>query len=204
MVGLTAEAALLRGTGFAVGVGGGTPAGAEAAAGRLAAQGAGALISFGIAGGLNPALAPGAVLVPRRVVEGAMDFKCDSSLLAWLGGATCDALLAGAEIAVTRAQKSALVAQTGADAVDLESGAVARVAAGAGLPFAVLRAVADPASRDLPPAALAALNAAGRIGIFRVLGSVLRHPGQIPALIALAGDAAAARKALQVRLRMLG
>jgi adenosylhomocysteine nucleosidase len=200
VVGLTAEAALLRGTAFAVGVGGGTPAGAEAAALRLAAQGAVALISFGLAGGLNFSLAPGAVLVPRAVVEGPARFSCDPAFTAWLSGANCDAVLAAQDIAVTVAQKAALFAQTGAAAVDLESGAVARVAAQAGLPFAVLRAVADPASKNLPPAALVALNHAGRIGFFRVLASVLRHPRQIPALLALARDASAARKALLDRV----
>jgi adenosylhomocysteine nucleosidase len=203
IVGLTAEAALLRGTGFAVGVGGGTPAGAETAAARLAGQGAEALISFGLAGGLNVSLAAGAVLVPLSVVEGAARFACDPALMTWLGGADCDALLADQNIAVTVARKAALFQQTGADAVDLESGAVARVAARAGLPFAVLRAVADPASRNLPPAALVALNRTGRIGIFRVLVSVLRNPLQIPALLALAGDASAARRALLGRVSAL-
>jgi adenosylhomocysteine nucleosidase len=72
------------------------------------------------------------------------------------------------------------------------------------LPFAVLRAVADPAERDLPPAALLALDGGGRISFLRVLGSVIRNPGQVPGLLALAGDAAAARRALKERLRALG
>jgi adenosylhomocysteine nucleosidase len=88
--------------------------------------------------------------------------------------------------------------------VDLESGAVARVALAHGLPFAVLRAVADPAERNLPPAALLALDGAGRIGILRVLGSVFGNPGQILGLLALARDAAAARRALVGRVRTMG
>ena len=90
-----------------------------------------------------------------------------------------------------------------ADAVDLESGAVARAAAEKELPFAVLRAVADPAERDLPPAALIALNSAGDIKISAVLGSVLRQPGQIPTLLAIAGDAAKARAGLIKKLRQV-
>jgi adenosylhomocysteine nucleosidase len=204
VTGLTAELALLKATPYRAAAGGGAPAGAADAAARLIAEGATALISFGLAGGLNPALAAGALLVPERIVEGDKTYVCDSTLLAWLGGATCAALFAGSAILVTTAQKAASFAQTGADAIDLESGAVARTAAGAGIPFAVLRAVCDPAGRDLPPAALVALSAAGRIGGFRVLTSVFRHPSQLRVLLKLAGDAAAARQALRARLHALG
>lgn len=203
VVGLTAEARLLRGSGFLVGVGGGTPAGAADAALRLIGQGAAALVSFGLAGGLNLALLPGAVLVPKCVVEGDALLVCDPGLVAWLGGASLETMLAGAAIAATAAEKAALFAANGADAIDMESGAVARVAADRGLPFAVLRAVADPAGRDLPPAALLALDGGGRIGFLRVLGSVFGNPGQLPGLLALARDAAAARRALVGRLSSL-
>jgi adenosylhomocysteine nucleosidase len=170
---------------------------------RLITEGASALVSFGLAGGLRPGLAPGAVLVPGRVVEGDHAYECDPALVTMLGGATIGAMLAGKEIAVTAAAKAALFAASGADAIDLESGAVARVALANGLPFAVLRAVADPAERDLPPAALLALDGGGRISLLRVLGSVFGNPGQVSGLLALARDAAAARRALVGRLRTL-
>jgi adenosylhomocysteine nucleosidase len=203
VVGLKAEAALLRGSGFMAGIGGGMPAGAAAAAQRLVAGGATALVSFGLAGGLNPALHAGDILVPPKVIEDGASYDCAPALLAWLGGATAGPMLAGDEVAVTAAQKSALFGATRADAIDLESGAVARVAAAAGLNFAVLRAVTDVAGSDLPPAALAALDQAGAIGLARVIGSVLRDPRQIPALLQLARAAGQARGALRSRLRTL-
>ena len=43
-------------------------AAATARANALVAAGADALVSFGLAGGLDPALAPGAILVPREVI----------------------------------------------------------------------------------------------------------------------------------------
>lgn len=203
VTGLAAEAALLRGTGFAVAAGGGTPAGAVLAAERLVAQGATALVSFGLAGGLRADLRPGAVLVPNAVIEDAGRFGCDAALMAWLGGTTGEAILAGERIAATAAEKAVLLARFGAPAVDLESGAVARVAAARGVKFAVLRAVADPAERDLGPAALVPLKADGGIDLAAVLRSVLRRPGQIPGLIGLAGDAGRARSALAARLKEL-
>jgi adenosylhomocysteine nucleosidase len=201
VVGLGAEARLLRHTGFRVEVGGGDPAGAARAANRLIAKQVIGLISFGLAGGLNPACRPGAVIIPAAVIDAGEAFNCDRALLQLLGGGNGKAVLASQHIAETALEKHWLFNRSGADAVDLESGAVARAASAHGLAFAVLRAIADPAERDLPPAALMALNSAGDIKISAVLGSVLRRPGQIPALLEIARDAAKARAALIGKLR---
>jgi adenosylhomocysteine nucleosidase len=196
ITGLTAELALLKNTPFMIAAGGGTPAGATTAAQKLIAQGAEALISFGLAGGLNPLLKPGTLVIPAYINNA----PCDAALNLWLGGANSKNLYAGTTIAVTRDQKSALFASTGADAIDLESGAVATAAQAAQIPFAALRAIADPATRTLPPAALIALNATGEIALAPILASLAGNPLQLPALIALATDAARARKALVTKL----
>jgi adenosylhomocysteine nucleosidase len=203
VVGLSAEARLLRRLGVRIGIGGGFPAGAARAAEKLVADGAVALVSFGLAGGLNPALSPGAVLVPKSVIDNGEIFPCDPSLIEWLGGANAKFVMSAKLVAETEAEKTALFKATKADAIDLESGAVARVAAAGKLPFAVLRAVADPAQRNLPPAALIALNGAGEIGFLSVLASVFKKPVQIPALITLGQDAAKARGALIRKLQGL-
>ncbi len=107
-------------------------------------------------------------------------------------------------VVATAADKRALFMATGAEAVDLESGAVGIVADRHRLPFAVLRAVCDPAGTTLPPAALLALDQAGAIGLWRVAHSVLGAPGQLPALLRLARDAGRARTALVRRVRDIG
>jgi adenosylhomocysteine nucleosidase len=194
VTGLIAEARLARVLGDTE-AGGGLPEGAEAAAERLVARGARALLSFGLAGGLDPSLAAGAVLLPARVLESGFFHHTDPSLVArW--GVPAGTLLSEHAVIADAAAKAALFAATGALAVDLESGAVARVAARHGLPFAVLRAVCDPADRSLPPAALAALGSDGAVGVLRVLRALGARPGQLPALMALARDAATARRAL--------
>jgi adenosylhomocysteine nucleosidase len=205
LVGLAAEGRIAVPLGCRVAVGGGTAAGAEAAVRALVAQGVTGLVSFGLAGGLDPALPAGTLLVPRTVLlDGHGAMQTDAALCAWLGGATPGCLLAGTAVVAGVAAKRALHARTGAVAVDLESGAVALAAARHEVGFAVLRAVCDPAGRDLPPAALAALDRAGAIGALRVLGSVLRAPGQVPGLLRLARDAAAAQRALRERVRLIG
>ncbi len=201
VVGLRAEAQLARRLGVPVVIGGGLPAGAEAAARRAVADGASALVSFGLAGGLDPSLRPGELIVPTAVLcEDGATFAADPALMTWLGGATPHRVLADELIATDAETKRRLWQETGAVALDLESGAVARVATEHALPFAVLRVICDPAERDLPPAALAALDARGAIALARVAGSITARPGQLPALLRLAADAAAARRALAGRV----
>jgi adenosylhomocysteine nucleosidase len=194
VVGLRAEARMLP-SGALVEVGGGTPAGAEAAAARVAARGARGLVSFGFAGGLDPALAAGALVLAEAVVEDDARFATAPGLTAALGPAS-GVVLAAAGVVAEVAAKRAARAASGAVAVDLESGAVARVAAQNGLPFAVVRAISDPAVRALPPAALVALDARGRVAVGPLLASLLRRPGQIPDLVALARGTARARATL--------
>jgi len=195
-VGLGAESKLLRGRQAIVAVGGGGEAGAAQGAEQLIGSGATRLLSFGFAGGLDPTLPAGALVVPRLVMDHGSVWPVDPALLRWLGGATVERLLSGSAIATTAEAKAALWRQSGAGAIDVESGPLARAAAAAGVPFAVLRAVSDPAASDLPPAALAAIDEKGQVAPLRLLAALAGNPGQIIALWRLARDARLARRAL--------
>ena len=182
-------------------IGGGAPEGAQAAAERLVARGVTGLVSFGLAGGLDPALAAGALVIPESVIDDGQVFAADIALSARFGGVMPLRALAAASVLASVAAKRAAWIATGAAIVDLESGAVARMAARHGLPFAVVRAVCDPTGRNLPLLALSALDAGGRIGVARVVGSLLRHPLQLPGLLGLARDAMRARASLDFQIR---
>ncbi len=75
-----------------------------------------------------------------------MRWPADPALSARLGQ-PAGALLAAEAVLASRAAKAAAWTATAALAVDLESGAVAQAARARGLPFAVLRAVCDPAEQ---------------------------------------------------------
>jgi hypothetical protein len=109
-----------------------------------------------------------------------------------------DAILSGTSA------KTACYQATGAAAVDMESHIVARVAVRHGIPFAVLRTIADRAGSELPQAAAIALTDDGRVNYRAVCASVLRKPGQIPALIRTGGEANAAFAALLRCRRAVG
>jgi adenosylhomocysteine nucleosidase len=203
VTGLRAEAAMAAPLGRAA-PGGGTPSGAAAAAARLIEAGAAGLVSFGFAGGLDPELPPGTLLVPRSVLHDGRSFPTDPRLAAALGAGLQAPLATAAAILDSPEAKRRLRAGSGAAAVDLESGAVAEQAARRGIPFAVLRAICDPAWRALPPVALIAMDQTGRLAPAAVLAALARHPGQIVGLAALALDAARARRALLRRVHEIG
>jgi adenosylhomocysteine nucleosidase len=196
VTGLTAEARIAARCGGLVRAGGGTSAGAELAARQLVAEGAEALISFGLAGGLDPAVRPGALVVPWEIIDGGVLFRANPALAARFGGLTGHRLLATEAVVSDASAKQRAAHANGAQVVDLESGAVARVATEHGLAFAVVRAICDPVERNLPLAALIALDQKGAIGLMRIAGSLLRHPSQLPNLLGLARDAARAQRTL--------
>jgi adenosylhomocysteine nucleosidase len=194
--------ALADGTRLAVsGIGG---VRAAASARQLVAAGVTALVSWGMAGGLDPALEPGAILLPAAVlgVDGSR-VEADAALrarlllaLSALGPVAGGALLTVADAACSAGDKAALHRDTGAVAVDMESLAIARVAREHRLPFAALRVVVDHARDQLPPAAAKALDADGNVLILRLIGSLAMAPAQLGALLRLAARYRAASRTL--------
>ena len=194
--GLESEARRARRWGFPVAVSGARPEAALAAARRFAAEGASALLSFGLCGALAPGLMPGDLVIATAVLVGenrhAADPRLSNLLAERLPAAHLGAVLGSQAMLAAVADKAAWHGRTGAIAVDMESEAVVA----AGLPFAVLRAVADPADRHLPPAALVGVTPAGKPDLPAVLRSLLAEPRQLPRLIALARETARALAAL--------
>ncbi|HYI88697.1 MAG TPA: phosphorylase [Beijerinckiaceae bacterium] len=162
-----------------------------------------AVISFGIAGGLDPALRPGAVVVARGVTGGGAWPSHPDILRLWIerlersGEHLTHAILAGVDAPlVAPTEKAAVRAATGAAAADMESHLAAAFAAARRLPFAALRVVCDPAERGLPPLAAEALRPDGTLDYAAILRSLAARPAQLAALPRLARDAKAAFDAL--------
>jgi adenosylhomocysteine nucleosidase len=167
---------------------------ARSAAERLREAGVAGLVSFGLAGGLAADLAPGDLLLPQAVIlpggdrsptEAAWRERLTETLQR-AGLRTQSAPIAGAEHVVATADaKQALHERTGAVAVDMESHGVAEVAARAGLPFLIVRAVADRSDQAIPRAAIDAIDAQGEVRHLAVLGGLMGRPWEIGALINL-------------------
>lgn len=208
VTGMRAEASIARRCTALVASTGGAALGADTKADELIGRGATALISLGIAGGLSDDVPTGTVVIATGVIVRQATIATDEAwgarLRAGFPGSVAGLVLGGDRIIGSAAQKAELFRRTGALAVDLESGGVARAAAGAGVPFAVVRAVADAAGTDLPPAALVGLDGDGGVALGPLLASLWRQPGQIRHLLTTARDARAALRALMLGVRALG
>lgn len=189
-LGPATSGALADGTLVAVsGIG---PGAAAQAARSLIEGGATALVSWGMAGGLDPSLNAGALCVPHEVLaEDGERFLTDgiwreplTARIAALHSVAGGALFSSAHAIDSVAGKKALRRATGAVAVDMESAAVAEAAHARGMPFLAVRAIVDTA-RDEVPCALVAAGLTGRIDIVRLLGSLARRPGDIAPLMRL-------------------
>lgn len=206
--GLAAEAKIARAAGFSVVVGAGDRERTASLVER-AVEGANCLVSFGIAGALAPQLRPGEVIVSAEVVAADRRWRGEEGFCRRLGalarglGAVEGPVLGAPAILATEADKRRAWQETGALAVDLESDVVAAIAARAGIPFLVVRAIADSAYRELPPAALIPLSLEGRPRLASVFASVVRQPRQITPLIALARETRRALAALAEPARAL-
>ena len=214
--GLAREAALVPGRDFTVVMSGGRRAVLERQLADIDPAAIRAVVSFGLAGALDPALRVGDLVVPQAVCSlspHAGDRTSPSNVAtvptspdlptAWGETATpglaiaSRGAIAGVDVPVLTVEgKRTLRDATGAVAVDMESHVAAAWAARHDLPFAVLRVVSDPADGSIPPAAVAAMREDGGIDAGAALRSILREPSQIPALIRVARDGAKAFRAL--------
>ncbi len=172
-------------------------AAAAAAARALLADGATALLSFGTAGGLDPALAPGDLVVPASIEssQGQAVLRGAPSLARSLGATPGPLLSVDAPLLDPVAKREARQRYAAA-AVDMESARVVRVAHEAGVPALVVRAIADPAQRRLPRLASTAIGANGAVRPWAVALGLARYPSDWPAVAAVARDSAAARASL--------
>jgi adenosylhomocysteine nucleosidase len=177
---------------------------------RLLASGARALVSWGLAGALDPALAAGTVVLPREVIspEGRLllttaDWRERVSKgIAASHVVSCGRLLTCREPLASTAAKALAFRQTGAVAADMESSAVAEVAWAERVPFLVVRAIVDTAQDAVPEVALSATGVGqDRLRIVRLLATLARTPGELPALIRLARRYRSASRALSAVAR---
>jgi adenosylhomocysteine nucleosidase len=206
--GLAVEAKIARAAGFSVVIGAGDRDRTAALVAKAAAQ-TDCLVSFGIAGGLEPELEAGTVIVSGEVVSEGHHWAVESQYMQRLSdfahsiGAIWGPVLGATSVLATRTEKKHAWATTRALAVDLESEIVARTATALGIPFIVLRSIADTARRDLPPASLVPLSADGKPDLLGVLAAVLRRPFQVAGMIGLARETRIALSALIGPVRAL-
>jgi adenosylhomocysteine nucleosidase len=163
------------------------------------------VISFGVAGGLDPSLKSGDVVVATEVMAGDTRWLAGLSLsedqiagIALGRRRVVRGGLAGVEEVVAgQSCKAALRSVTGAAAVDMESHIAAAYAAENDLPFAALRVISDPATRALPALARNAIKPNGDIDLRMIFRGLVREPRTLRALVSTGLDFNRALKSLR-------
>jgi hopanoid-associated phosphorylase len=167
---------------------------ANVAARTSVAAGCEGLVSFGLAGGLDPALPSGSLVVADAVIcADGSKIQTDRS---WVDGISrtfeksqipfvTGEVLGLDEIAFLPETKRSLFSGTGALCVDMESHAVIRAASLEAIPFIALRVVADTASDEIPRAASRALRADGGVQVGSLVFALAKRPTDIAGLLKL-------------------
>jgi len=193
-----------------VGLSGVGPERARAASERLVERGARALVSFGCAGGLDPAVAVGELLLPQAVLDAdGRSFDTEAAWRAALASRLglvprAGTMVESPRVLKTAEQKAAAYRATGALAVDMESASVAAVARASGVPFLAVRVVCDSATMSIPRATLLAVDAEGRLRIGPLLGALLRRPRELVAIVRMDLGFRAAQRGLRGVRRRAG
>jgi adenosylhomocysteine nucleosidase len=183
------------------------------------------LVSFGISGGLHPALKTGDLVLADRVLAWDPDlhelsqsqvlpvsFRADAGLIDYIAGKFQEntihfyrgPILCSPKPISTAASKLSAHQLTGALAVDMESKAVCEVAAEAGIPFFCLRAVCDPANQTVADALLAMVDEQGNPRIGYLLAHLVRRPWLLRDMIRMASQFRQALIALETAWLLVG
>jgi adenosylhomocysteine nucleosidase len=149
----------------------------------------GVVLTCGFAGGLDPALKHGAV-----VFEAESGFALAEVLVA--AGARPGRFYCAERIAVTPEEKRRLHQATGADAVEMESGAIRAVCHEHGVPAATVRVISDTADEALPLDFNQLATPAGRMDFAKLAWAIACAPGTIRDLLRLQRQTRAAAEKL--------
>lgn len=181
------------------------PKNAQSAAELLVSKGATQLMSWGCAAALSPDLKSGDLTLADTLIDSddremAVDRDWHRHCLSLLSQdmkVHTGRLAESKTIVSSSKDKKQLQSITGAVALDMESIAIAKVAKRNALPFVAIRAIVDPVEMDLPGAIEYSVNAQGDIILKRLLLFLAIHPFELPRLIRLGLQFAAAKKTLK-------
>jgi hopanoid-associated phosphorylase len=211
VTGLAVEARIAAGPGITTICSGGDPDRLRELLEPIDPRSLRAVVSFGLAGGLDPSLRAGDIVIAKDVLSGTTQSPThEGVMLAFVERLARGRVIAvpgsivGSDAVVADPAAKAALHETGFVAVDMESHVAAEFAAMHRLPLGVVRVICDSAQRRLPPLVGQALGTQGRIDLSRIMGSLARNPAQLSSLFGTGRDFAAALASLRRSRRLLG
>lgn len=184
---------------------------AERAARQLVARGVDGLVSWGVAGGLDPALEAGVVVLADAIMRS--DGSALSSDAEWRHRLETDldghvpvstgSIVHSDRVLSSVQAKNEIRERSGAVIVDMETAAIANVAVESGLPWLAVRVVTDTASMSLPPTVTASSGDDGRLRPAAIARLAL-SPRIWPDLVRLANSTRAAARSMRLLWSLAG
>ncbi len=164
------------------------------AAALLIKQGAEALVSWGVAGGLNEGLHSGDIIIADKIISNDNEYPCSAhwqeQCLIHLSSDSyrivSSSIYSDEIICSSPRDKVKLHQQSGADAVDMESAAIAGLAKEMELDFIAIRTICDEAIAAIPAAVIKHTDHLGKPKPISFVLSCIFNPAQIPSLLILA------------------
>jgi adenosylhomocysteine nucleosidase len=167
----------------------------------MAGRGVSGLVSFGMAGGLDPVLKPGDLIIAESVIDETGTISSTNS--DWreacrtaINDAQTGTIFGANQALSGLTQKQTAFSAHHARAVDMESHGIARAAQEHNLPFLIVRAIADTAGTALPKSVENAIGPKGERRALSVIAGLLRRPYELTAILRLTRESGAAMKTL--------
>jgi adenosylhomocysteine nucleosidase len=162
------------------------------------------LISWGVAGAIDPSLNSGDLIVANTIISPDIMYSTSNEWKNKLSeyiqnkyGKVINADIASSrEICASTSDKENLLHRTNALAVDMESAAIAETAKNNNLDFLAIRTIADQAHSSIPEAVLKHTDNLGNPKLLKFVLSCILKPGQIRDIIILAKNYNSALKNL--------
>jgi adenosylhomocysteine nucleosidase len=137
------------------------------------------VLTCGFAGGLNPELKLGEVVFEPLTLNTQLSIRLLAS------GAKPAKIFCADRIATTIAEKKKLRAETGADAVEMESAAIHAICRERGIACATIRVISDTANEDLPLDFNLLSKPDRNLDFGKLFLAIAKTPGKIGALMQL-------------------
>jgi len=196
---------------YTVTIGGAGRENAARTANQLIRNGYELLISWGVAGALVEHLGAGDLLIGSHAMTGTgellkFDQQFERRVLSILEPSMTvhtGTVVTVADAATSARSKAHLRRRFGADAVDMESTAIAYVARSAGVGYLCARSIVDAADFNVPQAAIKGLDKSGQLRPLKSLQSLAENPRQFPEMITLARNFRRSLKTLRNVARQL-
>jgi adenosylhomocysteine nucleosidase len=171
-----------------------------------------ALVSWGVAGSLDPALVAGDIVLPVDVLDDDGQYfpvnrawhTALKNRLNHQGVYAEGKLVSTHDVQQDIRLKSELHQATQAMAVDMESAAVAKVAFNANKPFVVIRTIFDTAAMHIPTSSANATDQYGQVSMLKLVTGLMRSPAELLQYPKLVSSFAKAKRSLRHVVELCG